>query len=105
MSASLSTLQSICNLALCPSAPDGEWHSAAIAFFRIHRKAGTSPFEFVRKQTKSRSPIMPFGKYKGRTVSYIVNEDPAYAFWVLENCVNLAPGIRTAFEKELEGAI
>jgi uncharacterized protein (DUF3820 family) len=29
--------------------------------------------------------IMPFGKYRGETIAWIVDKDPDYAEWVVEN--------------------
>ena len=38
-----STLAKLAALACHPSTGDHEWEAAAVAFFRLHRKAGSSP--------------------------------------------------------------
>lgn len=42
-------LRSIAKLALCVSAPEGEWHAAALMFFRICRKHKKDPFAVAEK--------------------------------------------------------
>lgn len=37
------TLAKLAALACHPNTPDAEWQAAAVAFFRHHRKHGTSP--------------------------------------------------------------
>jgi formylmethanofuran dehydrogenase subunit B len=43
--------------------------------------------------------IMPFGKYKGRSVDEIVDEDSGYARWAAQNLEN--ENIRQIFEEAL----
>ena len=40
-----STLAKLAALAGHPSTPENEWQAAAVKFFQLHRKAGTSPAE------------------------------------------------------------
>jgi uncharacterized protein (DUF3820 family) len=42
---------------------------------------------------------MPFGKYKGRSVDEIVDEDSGYARWAAQNLEN--ENIRQIFEEAL----
>jgi hypothetical protein len=48
------------------------------------------------------SMAMPFGKYKGLTLGWIVEHQPDYLDWVLENCDHLRPRLRSAIERVLE---
>lgn len=42
------------------------------------------------KQTiKDYSDVMPFGKYRGKTVEWIAEHDPAYILWLVENDIVL----------------
>lgn len=36
-------LDGLARLASCPSSPDGEWRSAAVKYFELHRRQGTCP--------------------------------------------------------------
>ena len=47
------------------------------------------------------SPIMRFGKYRDRTVRWIVDYDPSYAEWVLRKVANLSLSLRQEFRREL----
>ena len=113
-----STLSKLAALACHPSTGDNEWQAAAIAFFRIHRRTGTSPIEthnslnvstFVStanafwrmRQTDPASDTIGFGKHKGRTVKWIVENDPAYVDWLLKKAKNIGQHLRDIFAKEL----
>lgn len=95
-------LQSICRLALCESAPEGEWQAAAIAFFRVCRTQKRNPLDQTKPTEKAKpsGPTMPFGKYKGKTVDWIVQTDPNYAEWVLDKLSSQR--LKTLFEDALE---
>lgn len=45
--------------------------------------------------------VMPFGKYKGETISDIIETDPGYAEWAADNMEN--DKIRERFVKALQG--
>jgi len=100
---SLGKLESVCRLALCPSAPEGEWTSAAVAFFRLCRSKNLNPFNVNLTRASSvgsDGPTMPFGKYKGKTVEWVVSNDSSYAEWVLEKVQSRR--LREAIEVALE---
>ena len=44
------------------------------------------------------NPEMPFGKYKGKTVSWIMENDSGYASWVLRTIADLRKELKDAFE-------
>lgn len=94
-------LKSICRLALCPSSFDGEWKSAAEAFFRICRERGVDPFNLdLSQRSQSNLPTMLFGKHKGKTIEWIVENDPCYAEWAVETIKSRR--LRDLFEEALE---
>jgi len=97
-------LQSIIRLGLCPSAPEGEWQAAAIAFFRTCRNNSIDPLAMADSRTKqdAPSPLMPFGKHKGKSIQWIARNAPDYAYWVLHNVTKLSPFVRTQLVKEME---
>ncbi len=45
--------------------------------------------------------VMPFGKYKGDTLSQIADDDPDYLQWLLDNADNLSSSIREKIESAL----
>ena len=47
------------------------------------------------------SPIVPFGRYRGCAVQWIVESDPEYVEWLLSNVTNLSPSLRREFRGEL----
>ena len=103
MTATISKLQAIVALALCPSAPQGEWEASAIAIFRICRTHKLNPFALSAppRRDDSCSPIIGFGKHKGRTAKWIAQNVPDYGVWLLGNATKLSPFIREALQKEL----
>ena len=101
--------EKILRLALCPSAPQGEWQSAAYALIRILRASGAKAEDVLSTPARATaptavsSPIMRFGRYRDRTVRWIVENDPSYAEWVLRKVANLSPCLRHEFRRELKG--
>lgn len=101
-------LHKIANLALAPSAAQGEWQAAAIAFFATLRAEGctTLPGQGAPPPPGPTawdySPIMPFGKFKGRSVQWISEVEPEYLEWVLENCHRISQALRRAIESSLQ---
>ena len=97
-------LESIARLALDGAAPTGEQDAAAAAFFRLLRNASMTVENLIdlssRPEPERRSPIMPFGKFKGRTIAEICRVDPSYSFWIV-GAHRIAPAIRKAFADEL----
>jgi hypothetical protein len=96
----------ILRLALCPGAPEGEWQSAAYALIRTLRSAGARAEDVLSQvsgttSTAASSPIICFGKYRDRTVRWIIENDPSYAEWVLRKVTNLSPSLRREFRSEL----
>ena len=100
-------VEKILRLALCPSAPRGEWESAALALVRTLRSSGAKAEEVLSDTAMATapsalsSPIMRFGKYRDRTVRWIVDYDPSYAEWVLRKVANLSLSLRQEFRREL----
>jgi hypothetical protein len=70
---SMEKVEKILRLALCPSAPQGEWESAALALIRTLRSSGAraedvlSTAASATAPTAVNSPIMPFGRHRDRT--------------------------------------
>ena len=101
-------VEKILRLALCPSAPRGEWESAALALVRTLRSSGAKAEEVLSDAAMATvpptvsSPIMRFGKYRDRTVRWIVENDPSYAEWVLRKVANLSPSLRQEFRSNLK---
>jgi hypothetical protein len=99
-------LEKILRLALCPAAPQGEWESAAYALIRTLRASGAKPEDVLSTRatapTAVNSPIMRFGKYRGRAVRWIVESDPSYAEWVVRKVTNLSPSLRQEFRSDLK---
>jgi hypothetical protein len=97
-------LESIARLALDAAAPTGEQDAAAAAFFRLLRNAGMSVEALIDLSAKPeparRSPVMPFGKYRGRTIAEICRIDPSYGFWIV-TAHRITPAVRKAFADEL----
>jgi|GEM_PF-2756504 len=104
MTATAEKLQTIVRLALCPSAPQGEWESAAIALIRICRTHSLNPFALSAPppRDETSSLVMPFGKFKGFTVRWIVENNVTYADWLISTAKNLSPSLRQAFKRELK---
>jgi hypothetical protein len=102
MTPTISKLQSIVALALCPSAPQGEWEASAIAIIRICRTHKLNPFAIsAPPRHEPDSPTLGFGKYRGRSVRWIVENDPSYVEWLLEKAKNIGPLMRDIFTKEM----
>ncbi len=101
-------VEKILRLALCPSAPRGEWESAALALVRTLRSSGAKAEEVLSDTAMATapptvsSPIMRFGKYRDRTVRWIVENDPSYAEWVLRKVANLSHSLRQEFRSNLK---
>ena len=106
----MTTISKLSALACHQGTPENEWKAAAIAFFRLHRKAGTSPAEhpgrldvsaFVssanafwqNRAPATRKPSGPIWsptaadgntKYPGLDIAEIVRRDPAYGIQLVE---------------------
>lgn len=39
----------------------------------------------IRQVIKDYEDIMTFGKYKGKTVEWIIDDQPSYIMWLVEN--------------------
>jgi len=94
------------SLALCRSAAEGEWHSAAIKAVAELRKEGI-PVAFFqpapeaatrRQQTTSAGQAMPFGKFKGQLISELPDW---YMEWIVANMVLREP-LASAINNEIE---
>jgi hypothetical protein len=91
---------SILRLAVHPSATEGEWQAAAIAFVRGVRK--NCPAGLNTDQSGS-SPTLGFGKYNGRTVKWVVENNPAYAEWFIAKMTDLSTKtLRKEFRREMK---
>jgi hypothetical protein len=101
-------VEKILRLALCPGAPQGEWQSAALALIRTLRASGAtaedvlSPPARATVYTPLSCPIVRFGKYRDRTVRWIVENDPSYAEWVPRKVASLSTALRKEFRGELK---
>jgi hypothetical protein len=103
-------------LALNQSASSGEIATSSQKIVEILRKDGATVDDLsavfaapARKlsaepalNTACLRMVMPFGKHKGMTVGWLVKFCPDYLDWVLENCDNLRPRLRTAIEEALD---
>jgi hypothetical protein len=85
----------IVRVALDQTARAREWQKAAVAFSRHLRDNGVTAPELI-------SPLVNFGKYKGRTVEWIVDHDPVWCEWVLANFTDLSPFLRKELTREME---
>ena len=111
----------VLNLALAPSAPEGEWNAAAIRFIFILRKQGQtvesiglgdkserSTREHKPRQTREKkqpapksAPIpttMPFGKFKGQSFGDLPDW---YLVWLIEQDFVKDP-LRSKVAQEIE---
>ena len=101
-------LEKLARLALCPSAPQGEWQAAAIKLVSNLRKEGMSAEQFLALPNGKRSNYfagirtMPFGKYMGHRVTDIARQDPDYLKWCLSNLKQLSIHLRREMEDELK---
>jgi hypothetical protein len=100
--------EKLLRLALCPSAPQGEWHGAALAFFRGLRAAEVTAEELRELFAPQApvgfadpTPIVSFGQHREQTVRWIVEHDLAYAEWLLRNATNSSPVLRSELIREL----
>lgn len=104
-------------LALCPSAPEGEWSTAASKLVGLLRSRGVKAEEFLglpsggtRNGARQTPPPpsgglpvrMPFGKYRDFYVKDIARQDPSYLRWVLRNLTKMSPYLRGVIEEALE---
>jgi hypothetical protein len=81
--------------ALCETARAREWQKAAVAFFRHLREHGVNAPEAL-------SPTVGFGKHRGQTVEWIVNNDPAYSTWAIANFRHTYPALHKEFRREMK---
>jgi hypothetical protein len=92
--------EKLMRLAFCPSASQGEWQAAALAYFRVLRARGVTADELREmlgivqeppEPPPDTAPFLSFGQYRDKTVRWIVLNDPGYAEWILRSVTNLAP--------------
>jgi hypothetical protein len=96
-------------LALDPQAAPGEVENAAVAFVRRLRSRFSDGHAFLAELAdKAELPDvanvygavkMPFGRHRDRRLRDI---PPDYLLWVLDNCTNADPYLRTAIRRYLE---
>jgi hypothetical protein len=101
-------------LALDPAAAPGEIKNAALALVRSLRQRYADGHAFLSELTDQPEPPrqtppdavsvygtvrMSFGKYRERQLRDV---PPEYLIWVLDNCRNLDPYLRTAIRRYLE---
>lgn len=115
MSAEL--LQKVGRLAFDKAAPEGEAQAAAIKMVFVARRMGLDFDGFKQtlgiqdqphsshsepkpkpeqEQKKSSCPILHFGKFKGRSVDWVINRNPDYLIWCLKNMEDPPASIRYA---------
>jgi uncharacterized protein (DUF3820 family) len=92
-------------LGLDPAAQQGESDVCAIKLFRSLRRRDVSAERIIRsfaqathaarELSAARGYMMPFGKYRGKTVGEV---PPRYLRWVLENCSNAPFNLRRAMQ-------
>jgi uncharacterized protein (DUF3820 family) len=86
-------LEKIARLAFNPAAKDGEAEAAVIQMVRISRKNEINFEEFKdllgvpaeNLNSYNQSVRMPFGKYIGRTLEEVFQENPGYLDWILSD--------------------
>jgi len=69
-----------------------------------HEIAGSLAPTLVRQAEPNRlrnSSIMPFGQYKGDTISMIAADDPEYLLWVLRTCTRMNVRLREQINQAL----
>ena len=99
--------EQLLRLALSPSAPQGEWQAAALAYFRGLRAAGATAEELQERShpepepCPDSTPVVRFGRYCGETVRRIVEHDPPYAEWLVRAATILSPALRSELRREL----
>jgi hypothetical protein len=105
-------VEKLMRLALCPAAPQGEWHAAALAYFRVLRAAEVTAEELrelfalgqepaaPQELPPDSTPIVGFGRYRGQTVRWIVEHDPAYAEWLSCKATTLSPALRSELMRD-----
>jgi hypothetical protein len=81
-------------LALDDGASEGEAQAAACRAITLMRKAGITVESLVqstiyRYRMPPDSMRLPFGKYRGESLSYVVAHDPRYLRWLLSNASSL----------------
>ena len=64
---------------------------------------------FIDIETYTLDSIIKFGKHKGKTICFILNEDPSYLVWASENIKSfkleqdiLDEAIDLAFDRKME---
>ena len=92
------------NLALDPDKPEEEWHEAAVNFFQLARGARAAILieQGSRSALAGASSVVPFERYVGRSVWWMVSRDPSYARWCLNNLKKIDPDLRVEIEAELK---
>ncbi|TSA32858.1 MAG: hypothetical protein D4R65_08650 [Verrucomicrobiaceae bacterium] len=98
-----SKLDSIINLALHPTTPEGEWMAAAVAYIRIQRKMGATSLPGAESaSTKMGNEIIRFGQYRGRTAAWIAKNDPCYGEWLFATAARVPPEFRQILRRALD---
>lgn len=95
-------LDSIANLALHPTAEEGEWQAAANAFFRVHRNAEASSLPKIEWGSDKMGAQITFGKYRGATAEWIAINDPGYGEWLLATVKGLSSEFRRTLRSKLD---
>lgn len=109
------TVRQLFALALDGAAAGGEIATSGQKIVELLRKEGATVDDLAKlfppkverkpdlpKYSGCMSMTMPFGKNKGHTIGYLVQEHPDYLEWVLENCERLRPSLRDAIEEALD---
>ena len=108
-------LTKLAKLATNEGAAEGEWRAAAVRFFAVLRDKEFSIYDYTPAEKRETeityyppqkrpwwsSQRMVFGKYKGRTVQWIRDNDASYLRWLLDN-VNFR---QTELEEAVEAAL
>ena len=112
ISAGLTTIEmKLLRLALDKAAYDGEAENAAVMLVRKLRERSADADELFGhayagipepsppKQANIGSEKMTFGKYKGEKIKDV---PVSYLFWVMQNCTNINPKLKSAIHQFLE---
>ena len=104
-------IEKLLRLALDSAASEHEADTAASMLIRHLRASRMTYEDFIvhlgapAPKTK-RAPVkpdvvMPFGKYKGESIGWLLANNPNYLWWVLDNCDKAPPSLRSAIESIL----